>query len=77
MDTDIFSETTNAIAAAVPCDAGTVRAYCDWGWIECRRISNGVRLLKPSAVEKVRKLRTERLARRGGNHQQPKVLKAS
>ena len=64
--TDAFSETTNAIAAAVPCDAGTVRAYCDFGWIEYRRLRNGMRLLRPSAVVAVRKLRAERLAHRGG-----------
>lgn len=65
---DIFSETTSTIAAAVPCNGATVRDYADWGLIECRRLANGTRLLKPSAVEKVRKLRAQRLARRGGRH---------
>ncbi len=68
MEIDTFSLTTAAIAHAVPCDPGIVRLYADMGWLECRRLSNGVRLLKPSAVEKVRKLRAERLARRGGSH---------
>lgn len=60
-----FSETSNTIAAKVPCDPGTVRDYADAGWLECRRLASGTRLFKPSAVERVRKLRAERLARRG------------
>jgi hypothetical protein len=62
---DEFTETSNAIAGAVPCDPSTVRDYCDWGLLEHRRLANGIRLLKPSAVERVREIRTERLARRG------------
>jgi hypothetical protein len=62
-----FSETSNTIAAKVPCDASTVRDYADAGWIECRRLANGIRLFKPSAVNSIRKLRAERLARRGGD----------
>ena len=65
---DEFTQTPNAIAGAVPCDAGTVRDYCDWGLVPYRRISNGTRLLKPSAVDQVRRIRAERLARRGGRH---------
>lgn len=64
--TEGYSETTNAIAGAVPCDAGTVRDYCDWGLVEYMRLANGVRLLKPSAVRRVREIRAQRLARRGG-----------
>jgi hypothetical protein len=67
MDED-YSETSNAIAAKVPCDAGTVRDYADAGWIECRRLANGIRLFKPTAVAAIQKLRAERLARRGGRH---------
>jgi hypothetical protein len=63
-----FTETTNSIAAAVPCDPGTVRDYCDEKLLEHRRLPSGVRLLKPSAVKDVRALRRERLARRGGRH---------
>ena len=66
---DIFSETTTTIAAAVPCNSATVRDYGDWGLIECRRLANGTRLFQRSAVERVRKLRAERLARRGGARQ--------
>lgn len=61
-----YSKTTSAIAAAVPCDAGTVRDYCDWCLIEHQRLANGFTLMKPSAVERIRKIRAERLARRGG-----------
>ena len=69
MTDDLFTETPAAVAGAVPCDAGTVRDYCDWGLIEHRRLRNGIRLLKPSAVEEIRRIRAERLARRGGRHQ--------
>jgi hypothetical protein len=62
-----YSETSNTIAAKVPCDASTVRGYADAGWLECRRLASGVRLFKASAVERVRKLRAERLGRRGGS----------
>jgi len=58
MADDNFSHTSNSIAAKVPCDPGTVRDYADWGWLEHRRLANGVRLFKPSAVEQVRKLHT-------------------
>jgi hypothetical protein len=64
---DEYTLTVNAIAGAVPCDAGTVRRYCNWGLVPYRRISNGTRLLKPSAVDQVRRIRAERLAR-CGNH---------
>jgi hypothetical protein len=64
MADDNFSHTSNSIAAKVPCDPGTVRDYADWGWLEHRRLANGVRLFKPSAVEQVRKLRAERVAHR-------------
>jgi len=60
-----FSETTNTIAAKVPCDPGTVREYADAGWLECRRLASGIRLFKATAVEQVRKVRAERMARRG------------
>jgi hypothetical protein len=63
---EIFTETTNTIAASVPCNPATVRSYSDWGLIEHRRLANGVRLFKRSAIERVRKLRAERLAHRGG-----------
>lgn len=60
-----FSETSNTIAARVPCDASTVRLYADAGWIECRRLANGIRLFKTSAVDTVRKVRAQRRAHRG------------
>jgi hypothetical protein len=65
-----FTETTNTVARAVdpPCDPGTVRDYADLGLLECLRLANGVRLFKPSAAAKVREIRAQRLARRGGDH---------
>jgi len=65
---EAYTETTNAIAAAVPCDAGTVRTYCDLGLLDYQRLANGIRLMKPSAAGLVREIRSERLARRGGRH---------
>ena len=62
---DHFSETTNSIAAKVPCDPGTVRIYADSGALPCRRLANGVRLFTPAAVEIVRELRAKAYARRG------------
>jgi hypothetical protein len=63
-----FTESTNAVARAVdpPCDPGLVRVYADMGLIECLRLANGVRLFKPSTAAQVARIRTERLARRGG-----------
>lgn len=68
-NTEGFTETTNTVARMVnpPCDAGTVRQYADLGLLECQRLANGVRLFKPSAAARVREIRAERLARRGGD----------
>lgn len=60
-----FSETTNAIARRVPCDAGTVRLYADKNLIECLRLQSGVRLFKVSAAAEVRAIREARMARSG------------
>jgi hypothetical protein len=71
-----FTESTTSIAAQVgaldgrPCDPGTVRDYADLDLIEHRRLKSGARLFKPSAVAKVRKLRAERIARRGKHPRQ-------
>jgi hypothetical protein len=62
---DEFCETVNSIARRVPCQAATVRRYANFGWIESRRLSNGMLVLKPSAADKVRKLRAQRLAKWG------------
>lgn len=61
-----FTETTTDVARAVPCDAGTVREYEALGLIEAKRLVNGMRLFRASAAQQVRKIRTERLAHRGG-----------
>ena len=68
-----FSETTTAIAGKVPCDASLVRRYADLGLIEQRRLMNGMRVFQPSAAESIRKLRAERIARRGRHVRQPKA----
>jgi hypothetical protein len=66
-----FSLTPSAVAGRVPCDTGTVRDYCDMGLVPYRRISNGTRLLKPSAVGEIRRIRAERLARCGNHRRGP------
>lgn len=70
---EAFSETTNAVAARVPCDPQLVRAYAASGWLECRTLASGMRLFKPSASERVRAIRAERLARRGKYKRHEKV----
>jgi DNA-binding transcriptional MerR regulator len=60
-----FTETTGSLAREAKADTGTVRSYADQKLIECIRLPNGVRLFKPSAVEQVRVLLAQRLARRG------------
>lgn len=67
MADDPFTQTSNDLARAVPCDPGTIRDYADSGLIECHRLASGIRLFQASAAEQVRQIRTERLARRGGN----------
>jgi DNA-binding transcriptional MerR regulator len=73
MTDDDFCLTTGSVAAKAHCDQGIVRTYADAGWIECRRLANGVRLFRPSAIEKVRRLRAERLSRRGKYVRSPQV----
>ncbi|HEX4025887.1 MAG TPA: hypothetical protein VHX52_14475 [Steroidobacteraceae bacterium] len=65
MQDEPYTETTNTVAALVPCDPKLVRCYAAWGWIECRTLASGMRLFRPSAPEKVRRIRAERIARRG------------
>jgi hypothetical protein len=64
MDDD-FRLTVNQVASQAKCDPCTVRCYADAGFIECRRLASGMRLLRPTAVAKVRALRAERMSRRG------------
>jgi hypothetical protein len=65
-DQEPFTETTTMLASAVPCDPGLVRLYADHDWIECQKLPGGVRLFRRSAAAEVRKIRAQRLARRGG-----------
>ena len=74
MDLDTFSETAATIAERVPCQRDLVKNYAKWGWVESRRLANGMWLFKPSAVSRVRTLRAERLARRG---RRPQALAAA
>lgn len=61
---DGFTETTNAVAREVPCDAGTVRAYADMGLVPHMRLANGIRLFRPSAAALVREIREKRVDHR-------------
>lgn len=77
MPDEPYSRTTNEVAAQVPCDPKLVRNYAGWGWIECRTLTNGMRLFQPSAAEKVRRIRAERIARRGRYLRNAKPAEAS
>ena len=63
-----FTETTGSLARAAGVLPETVRMYGDLGLIECRRLANGMRMFKSGAAEEIKKIRAQRLARRGGNH---------
>lgn len=68
MDTassETYSETTSAIARAANVLPDTVRLYTNMGFLEHVRLKSGVRLLKPSAVQRVREIYDQRMARRG------------
>ena len=65
MTAESYSETTGSVARQAGVLAETVRLYGDLGLLECTRLSNGIRLFKPSAAERVREIYTERMARRG------------
>jgi DNA-binding transcriptional MerR regulator len=60
-----FTETTSAIAAKSGSNANLVRLYADQGLIESRKLSNGVRLLRPSAANQVRAIKAKNLKKRG------------
>lgn len=62
---ETYSETTSAIARAADVLPDTVRLYTDLGLLEYVRLQTGVRLLKPSAVQRVREIYAQRMARRG------------
>jgi DNA-binding transcriptional MerR regulator len=65
--TDEYTETTGSLARKAGVLPETVRAYGDMALIDCRRLPNGVRMFRPTAVDQVRKILADRLARRGGN----------
>jgi DNA-binding transcriptional MerR regulator len=65
---DGFTETTGSLARKAGVLPETVRAYGDMGLIECKRVANGMRMFRPSAVTQVRRILAERLANRGGHH---------
>ena len=65
MDSE-FSETTGSIARLVPCQPQLVRTYSDAGWVEFRRLADGTRVYRPDAAMRVREIKEQRLARRGG-----------
>jgi len=60
-----FTETTTAIARPAQVLPETVRLYANLNLIEHIRLANGTRLFKPSAVQRVREIYAERMARRG------------
>jgi DNA-binding transcriptional MerR regulator len=57
---EVFSETTTAVAQAADVLPQTVRLYADLGLLEYVRLRNGTRLLKPSAAAAVRTIYKQR-----------------
>lgn len=62
---DDFELTCSRVAALAGCGENLVREYADAGLLESRRLSNGMRVFRPDAAERVRQIKAERLARRG------------
>lgn len=62
-----YTETSGAIARAAGVSAPTVRLYTNLGHLECKIVSNGMRLYRPEAAQIVRQILAERLANRGGH----------
>jgi hypothetical protein len=60
-----WPETTGTVARKAGCEAQLVREYADARLIPSRRLPNGTRLFRADADAQVRKLKAERLARRG------------
>jgi DNA-binding transcriptional MerR regulator len=56
MTAENFSETTSSVARQAGVLAETVRLYGKLGLLECLRLPNGIRLFKPSAADRVRKI---------------------
>jgi DNA-binding transcriptional MerR regulator len=58
-----FCETTGSVARAAGVLPETVRAYCDAELVEFIRLANGVRMFKPSAIDRVRAVHAARRRR--------------
>jgi DNA-binding transcriptional MerR regulator len=63
-----YTETVSKLAREAEVLPETIRLYGDLGLIEFIRLDNGMRLHKPSAVNRVREIYAERMARRGRRH---------
>lgn len=61
----VWRKTTTTVAAEAGCQPNLVRLYADEGLLESRVLPNGVRLFKANAAHHVRKIKAERLSRRG------------
>jgi DNA-binding transcriptional MerR regulator len=61
-----FDVTTGEMARLASVLPDTVRHYSDMELIESRRLSNGSRVFRRSAVAVVQALKAQRLANRGG-----------
>jgi DNA-binding transcriptional MerR regulator len=65
MKSDGFTETPAAIARKSGVSVPTVRLYGDLGYIDFVTSSNGTRLHKPDAADRVREMLPKRLANKG------------
>jgi DNA-binding transcriptional MerR regulator len=60
-----WTETTSSVAAEAGCEPSLVRAYTREGLIPSYQLPNGTRLYRRDAANRVRKIKAERLSRRG------------
>jgi DNA-binding transcriptional MerR regulator len=60
-----YTETPAAIARMAGVSVPTVRLYGDLGYIEFVKSSNGTRLHKPGAADRVREMLPKRMANKG------------
>lgn len=62
---DEFVETTGSIARGALCGQAFVARCCAAGLVEFVVLPNGIRLLRPSAVNRIKELKAKSIARRG------------
>ena len=64
MDEIIFDQTGTEVARQARLSPDTIRAYARTGALECRRLSNGIRVFKRDAAAKAKALAVKNMANR-------------